>query len=139
MSLFLKSCPKCKGDVYQAHKSMESFTDTLYCLQCGCRPGISPLVKTTDSLKAGPEVKTMLVQFFSFILYNSNRATESADRVIELVNVVNQDLYTATAAVQLNTPTKEVTKLQRLNIKNLIYKFIYETPPKRIEEWIMSS
>ncbi len=138
MSLFLKSCPRCGGDVYEGHKSMAFFTDILYCLQCGCRPGVSPLVQTTDTVKAGPEVKIMLVQFFSFILYDSNKATESADRVIELINVVDKDLYTATAAVQLNTPTREVTKLQRLNIKNLMYKFIYETPPEKLKETMLA-
>ena len=117
---------------------MASYTDVLYCLQCGCRPGVSPLIHTTNTVKAGPEVKTMLVQFFALILYNSNRATESADRVMELINVVDQDLYTATAAVQLNTPTNEVTKLQRLNIKNLMYKFIYETPAEKLKEKILA-
>lgn len=139
MSLFLKSCPRCGGDVYKAHESMASFTDILYCLQCGCRPGVSPLTPTTNTVKAGPEVKIMLVQFFAHILYSSDRATESADRVMELINVVDKDLYTAAAAVQLNTPTNKVTKRQRLNIKNLMYKFIYGAPAEKLKESILVS
>ena len=140
MSLFLKSCPRCGGDVWENPKGLGFYyVDPLYCLQCGHRPGISILPERAPGReKAGPIVRELLVSFFNFILYNKSQVHEHADRVIELINVVNKDLYTATAAVMSNTPTDQVSKLERLRVKNLLYKFIYEAKPQNLKEWILA-
>ena len=56
--LYLKQCPRCKGDVY---RTKDSFGEYLACLQCGYSRDIDsgPLASMVTAAQAKPEQITV--------------------------------------------------------------------------------